>query len=879
MISVPALRFRCPSQPARASDRCTRAGNKIPGTFSLNGPLMTFEQMMTFEQITTISAVLLLGSLAKPGLDVLKGWLTKTPESRRPRQTEVDLIRELQRWGEALPLASFVLDANLNVLWANSNSKKLFRWFSKRDISSLAAGIVPDWLHPNDAAIALDLFNGLKELRSLIFESRLRVKGENNDWIWLQIKFTPIRSPLESSHGGVQRDNLVLATCEDVTLFQTAINALRDREQRAKRLLSGIRDAAVLILCEEGFIQFCNEAVEGVLEYTEDELRGKHISILSPKTELLSGKTLQSLDMADEKAFHEETTRRIKKSGQGFWASVLLTSLPSESHWPKNYCVVIRNISDYKREEKELHEWKKRFEQLAENVKEAFWIYDVRAASLVYISPVFKPLLGIEPEIGDLFFSEVLRRVHPADITVARNFISDLTLGHDSIVEFRVIATGGMTHWLSFKSFAVRDSGGRAHRIVGVAEDVTESKNAQIALKEAKEAADAANKAKSEFLANMSHEIRTPLGAIMGFAELVGNFQNSDEERKAALQAIIRNGRQLSKIIDEILDLSKVEAGKLEIEEEEIELFPFINDVTTLLSLQAREKGIALNIERNGLVPKFIRTDGTKFRQILINIVGNAVKFTDRGSVSINVSAELHESNSRLFVKVSDTGPGLIPQQQLRLFQPFVQADSSTRRRFGGTGLGLVLSRKLARLLGGDLQLLWSQEGQGSCFEISVQIGPAKRLKLVSELEGNDAHLQNAVRPKVSPRLDGSHILVVDDAPDNRLIVQKFLSHAGASVEHAEDGRTAAELALKHNFDLVVMDIQMPDFDGYETVSYLRRRGYNKPIIALSAHAMREDRERSLATGFNEHLTKPVDRKILLGRIESLLRTSSNSLP
>jgi CheY-like chemotaxis protein len=298
-----------------------------------------------------------------------------------------------------------------------------------------------------------------------------------------------------------------------------------------------------------------------------------------------------------------------------------------------------------------------------------------------------------------------------------------------------------------------------------------------------------------------------------------------------------------------------------------------------LLSLQAREKGIALNIERNGLVPKFIRTDGTKFRQILINIVGNAVKFTDRGSVSINVSAELHESNSRLFVKVSDTGPGLIPQQQLRLFQPFVQADSSTRRRFGGTGLGLVLSRKLARLLGGDLQLPWSQEGQGSCFEISVQIGPAKRLKLVSEREGNDVHLQNAVRPKLSPRLDGSHILVVDDAPDNRLIVQKFLSHAGASVEHAEDGRTAAELALKHNFDLVVMDIQMPDFDGYETVSYLRRRGYNKPIIALSAHAMREDRERSLATGFNEHLTKPVDRKILLGRIESLLRTSSNSLP
>jgi PAS domain S-box-containing protein len=785
----------------------------------------------------------------------------------------LELLREeLTYWGEVLPLATFVFNDRHELLWRNSKSKRLFQFCTREDIERLKSHIPPHWIHPADWPNALDLFSGFGGLRNGTLETRVRVLGESGNWIWLQVKLTALQSRNDLLSGIGSSERVILGTCEDVSLFQTAIHALRDREQRAKRLLSGIRDAAVLVLCEDGFVQFCNDAVSAVLGYTEEELKGKHISILSPKAELLSGKTVTVLRQADQDSFYEEITRRIKKSGQGFWASVHVNSLPAEAPYLKNYCVVIRDVSNYKREEKELHEWKKRFEQLSENVKEAFWIYDVRATSLVYISPVFKPLMGIDPSVGDTFFSEVLRRVHPADVVLTRNFMGDLTLGHDSNIEFRVMLENSNFRWLCFKSFAVRDSGGRVHRIVGVAEDVTEAKNSQMALKKAKEEADAANKAKSEFLANMSHEIRTPLGAMMGFAELVGDFQNSKEERQSAIQAIIRNGRQLSKIIDEILDLSKVEAGKLELEEEDIELFPFINDVTTLLSLQAREKGISLQIEGCGPLPRIIRTDGTKFRQILINIVGNAVKFTERGSVSIQVSAELCEYKSRLCVKVSDTGQGLTQEQQVRLFQPFVQADSSTRRRFGGTGLGLVLSRRLANLLGGDLTLAWSSPKQGSCFEIVIDIGPAKHLRLQDQMSGKVQRSPNKKPEQSMSRLDGAHILVVDDAPDNRLIVQKFLMHAGATVEHAEDGRTAAKLALERNYDLIVMDIQMPDFDGYETVSYIRSQGYSKPVIALSAHAMREDRERSLSRGFNEHLTKPVDRRELLSRIQVLIQ-------
>jgi PAS domain S-box-containing protein len=807
--------------------------------------------------------------------------LEQSKRKSRPRQIEC-----LRVWGEALPLACFVLDHNLRVIWSNSKSKNIFKDYRDSDIKNFAAGYSPTWIHPDDAADAIALFRGIRQTNNLTAVTKIRVLGNDKDWMCLQIKLTTIKFDVSHSHrqsprsSAIANRKLTLGTCEDVTLFENAIDALRDRQLRAKRLLSGIRDAAVLVLCENGFIQFCNEAVTDVLGYSKDELTGKHISFLSPKTELLSGKILRSFSLADERNFHEEVTRRIRKSGEGFWASVLVTSLPAEPPYSKNYCVVIRDVSEAKREERELQEWKKRFEQLAENVKEAFWIYDVRSATLDYISPVFKQLLGIDPHIGNLFFSEILRKSHPNDMNLVRNFISDLTLGNDSRIEFRrthlneenLITSHQNEHqWISFKSFAVRDSAGRVHRMVGVAEDITESKNAQIALKEAKDAADTANQAKSEFLANMSHEIRTPLGAMMGFAEIVGNFQNSDEEKHEALQAILRNGHQLNKIIDEILDLSKVEAGKLELEEEAFELIPFMSDVTTLLSLQAREKGISLKIEQTGILPKSIRTDGTKFRQILINIVGNAVKFTDKGTVSIDLSTELHLYRTKLFVRVTDTGPGLSQEQQKRLFQPFVQADSSTRRRFGGTGLGLVLSRRLANLLGGDLQILWSILGKGSCFEISLSLGPACNLDF-SEAPDTLNHVSRPARNKnTSVRLDGFHILVVDDAPDNRLIVQKFLTHSGATVEHAADGRSAAQRALKQNFDLIVMDIQMPEFDGYETVSYLRKRGYKKPIIALSAHAMREDRERSLAFGFNEHLSKPVDRNELLTHIQALL--------
>ncbi|MBM3381107.1 MAG: PAS domain S-box protein [Betaproteobacteria bacterium] len=833
---------------------------------------------MTVSNLITLLAGILLGMLLLSALKrSLRGnaFASSSPEPKQLADTKLMPPPEPAPWFESLPLALFLVTDDGKLMHANTMCRRLFAAAHRSDTESLVDGNAPDWIHPKDRRNVLEIFQSMKSLKRGSIETKLRINSNNGEVVWIQLKITAVdeeqQEPLLKAMRIPKNRRLLLVTCEDVSPYNSVIHALRDRETRTKRLLSGVKDAAILVLCEDGYIQFCNEAVQTVLGYNESELHACHISVLSPRTELLSGHTINTLALADVAEHHEEIARRVKKNGQGFWASVLISALSSEPMEKKSYCVVIRDVSSYKREEKELHEWKKRFEQLAENVKEAFWIYDVRASALVYVSPVFKPLIDVTPTTSDSFFSDVLKKIHPSDLTLARTFFSDLTLGHDSSVEFRVREQTGQLRWIKFKSFAVRDLANRVHRIVGVAEDVTEGKNAQIALRKAKEEADAANKAKSEFLANMSHEIRTPLGAIMGFAELVDDSESSTEERYSAVQAILRNGRQLSKIIDEILDLSKVEAGRLEIDEEVIEPLSFIGDVTTLLSLQAREKAVALLLEPKGVLPISIRTDGTKLRQILINIIGNAIKFTSRGSVSIAVSTELNSAKSMLKIAVTDTGLGLDRAQQSRLFQPFVQADSSTRRRFGGTGLGLVLSRKLAQLLGGDLRLLWSTPDVGSSFEISLNIGPAHELKLEDSLKSQRKPNPEARFAAASVRLDGKKILVVDDAPDNRLIVQRFLAHAGANVDLTDNGMSGAQMALENHYDLIVMDIQMPEFDGYQTIAYLRERGFVRPVVALSAHAMREDKERSLACGFNEHLSKPVNRQELLARIAYLV--------
>lgn len=381
-------------------------------------------------------------------------------------------------------------------------------------------------------------------------------------------------------------------------------------------------------------------------------------------------------------------------------------------------------------------------------------------------------------------------------------------------------------------------------------------KSARREIERAKLAAEEANRAKSQLLANMSHEIRTPLGIVLGLSELMLESTPSEEERTESLQTILRNGRQLSKLVDDILDISKIEAGRLELESVSFLLRDLVEDMNATAGFHARQKGLELHFEIADNVPVAVKSDPTRLRQILTNVLGNAVKFTERGSVVARIKVDGDPAQrQRLVFTITDTGIGIPAPAQERLFQDFMQADTTTTRRFGGTGLGLALSRRLSRLLGGDLVLASSHEGQGSCFKFWI------------EIEAVVIPLASSSADQADRRLDGLKVLLVEDAPDNQLLVRRMLQRVGARVDLANDGAEGIEQAIANDYDIVLMDIQMPNVDGYEAVRTLREKRYSRPIIALTAHAMKEERERCLERGFDDHLTKPIKHKELLDQI------------
>ena len=389
-------------------------------------------------------------------------------------------------------------------------------------------------------------------------------------------------------------------------------------------------------------------------------------------------------------------------------------------------------------------------------------------------------------------------------------------------------------------------------------------------LESARAEALAASQAKSEFVANMSHEIRTPMAAILGFADLLLAEGADADDTLDHVRTIKRNGEHLLAIINDVLDLSKLEAGKMLVERVECSPFEIVADVLSLMRVPAAEKGLALDATLDGPVPATIRTDPTRLKQILINLVGNAVKFTDDGAVRISIGAErLRSDDPVLVVRVRDTGIGMPPEQVCSLFRPFAQADPSMSRRYGGTGLGLTISRRFAKLLDGDITAT-SVEHEGSTFTLRIATGPVDPGALTQDPGLLALRAAPGRTPGAAPLHAGSgRVLLADDGPDNQRLIRLILAKAGYDVTVVDNGRRAVDAALAaaagpKPFDLVLMDMQMPEMDGYTATRALRKAGYAGPVVALTAHAMSGDRERCLDAGCDAYETKPIDRDRLL---------------
>jgi two-component system, sensor histidine kinase and response regulator len=408
-------------------------------------------------------------------------------------------------------------------------------------------------------------------------------------------------------------------------------------------------------------------------------------------------------------------------------------------------------------------------------------------------------------------------------------------------------------------------------------------------LETARVAAEEANRAKSEFLANMSHEIRTPMTAILGFAELlreeVGRVDPASN-RVEFIDAILRNAEHLLRVLNNILDMSKIESGRLEVDISRCAPCEIVSSAVAMLRSTADAKGLTLGVEFAGAMPAAIRTDPMRLQQILINLIGNAVKFTETGGIRVVASLNRTDPGHPLLqCQVIDTGIGMTEDQRAKLFQRFTQADSSTARKYGGSGLGLAISKRLAGMLGGDV-VIESAPGKGSTFTLTVETGSLESVKLLENPLSAVARAQPTM--EVPKATYSGRILLAEDSVDNQRIISHILDRSGFQVTLAENGQIACQMAQEAKdagapFDLILMDMQMPVLEGTEATRRLRSAGYTGPIVALTANATTEDRNKCLDAGCDFYVTKPINRDELLvvaadcirGQEESLVTTAA----
>jgi PAS domain S-box-containing protein len=639
---------------------------------------------------------------------------------------------------------------------------------------------------------------------------------------------------------------------------------------------------ALVIIDDRDRIVLVNTQTERLFGYRREELLGQLIELVVPE----GFRVVQAERPArpiPPSSLHSQGAGLIGRRKDGAEFPIEISLSPLETAEGALLTGTVRDVTDRKRLET-------RYRTLVEGIPAVTFMASLEGGvSEIYVSPHIETMLGFTQEewLGDPFLW--FRQLHPDDRERwGEEFARTCSTGVHFRSEYRFIARDGRVVWVHGEARVVRDDFGRPLYLQGIAFNITENKEAEAALLrsseeleqlvqerteelvEANKRANAASHARGQFLANMSHEIRTPLNAIIGFADLLrkGAFRGPSE-RDAWLKTVHDSGKHLLDLINDILDLSKIDAGKLEIERIEFSPTLIMAELCSLMRPRAEAKGLHLEVEYDGPMPEKVNNDPTRLKQLLINLVGNSVKFTERGRITIRARLDVEWSaGPRLVFAVSDTGIGIPQDKQFKLFESFTQVDASTTRKYGGTGLGLAICKSLSEAMGGGIGLQ-SRVHQGTTFTFYIDAGPLDGVPMILDPTeiGISAQTDDQTQLLGLPY----HILVVDDGETNRDLIQAMLTRRGASIECAENGRTAVDRALSTDFDLILMDIQMPEMDGYAATRALRLLGSKIPIVALTANAMKGDDKKCLEAGCSGYLAKPIQEEVLVGEIARLL--------